>query len=161
VHGRTRDCRYKGNAEYETIAQIKDAVEIPVLANGDISTPEKSLEVLRVTNADGLMIGRAAQGRPWIFRELNNYHNGVDEIVPLEKNDLRDIMLGHLEETHRFYGEAAGVRVVRKHLTWYCKNLVNAGEYRYQVVRAERASEQLRLTCEYFGRETGGISIAA
>jgi tRNA-dihydrouridine synthase B len=161
VHGRTRHCGYKGEAEYATIAEIKNTVQIPVFANGDITTPEKSLEVLRLTNADGLMIGRAAQGRPWIFRDLVNFHNGNKEITPLEKNELRDIMLDHLEEMHRFYGEAAGVRVVRKHLTWYCKNLVNAGEYRYRVVRAESASEQLRLTREYFDRGSGGILIAA
>ena len=105
VHGRTRACRYKGDAEYETIAQIKDAISIPVIANGDITTPEKSLEVLRLTNADGLMIGRGAQGRPWIFRELTNFMQNGSVFSPLEKNDLRDIMLGHLEDMHRFYGE--------------------------------------------------------
>ena len=161
VHGRTRQCRYKGEAEFETIAQIKQEVEIPVFANGDITTLEKSLEVLRLTNADGLMIGRGAQGRPWIFRELLAFHKDGEKIAPLEKNELRDTMLGHLKELHRFYGESVGVRVARKHLTWYSKQLVNAGEFRYQAVRAERAEEQIRLTREYFDREDGGISIAA
>ena len=161
VHGRTRQCRYKGEAEFETIARIKQEVQIPVFANGDITTLEKSLEVLRVTNADGLMIGRGAQGRPWIFRELLAFHNGDQKNVPLEKNELRDTMLGHLRELHRFYGESVGVRVARKHLTWYSKQLVNAGEFRYQAVRAERAIEQIRLIREYFAREDGGISIAA
>jgi len=161
VHGRTRACRYKGSAEYETIAQIKDAVGIPVIANGDITTPEKSLEVLRLTNADGLMIGRGAQGRPWIFADLVNYANGNTRNAPLEKDELRAIMLGHLEEMHRFYGESTGVRVARKHLTWYCKHLVNAGEFRYQVVRVDSATEQRRLTEEYFDRSDGGISEAA
>jgi len=161
VHGRTRACRYKGDAEYETIAQIKDAISIPVIANGDITTPEKSLEVLRLTNADALMIGRGAQGRPWIFQELTNFMQNGSVFSPLEKNDLRDIMLGHLEDMHRFYGDLTGVRVARKHLTWYCKHLANADEFRYRVVRVDSAEEQLRLTQEYFARHEGGISQAA
>jgi tRNA-dihydrouridine synthase B len=150
IHGRTRADRYKGDAEYETIARVKESVGIPVFANGDITTVEKSLEVLRLTNADGLMIGRGAQGRPWIFRELNDAFDPAAENTQLEKNQLRDIMLGHLDELHRFYGETTGVRVARKHLTWYCENLDNAGEYRHQVVRVDSASEQIRLTKQYF-----------
>lgn len=150
IHGRTRACRYRGDAEYETIAAVKQAVNIPVIANGDITTVEKSLEVLRLTDADGLMIGRGAQGRPWIFRELNNLLDPVAENTQLEKIELRDIMLGHLDELHRFYGETTGVRVARKHLPWYCENLENAGEYRHRVVRVDSASEQLRLTEQYF-----------
>jgi tRNA-dihydrouridine synthase B len=161
VHGRTRACRYRGDAEYETIAQVKASVSIPVIANGDITTPEKSLEVLRLTNADGLMIGRAAQGRPWIFRELEHYAESGKKIAPLDKTELRDIMLGHLKNMHRFYGEPTGVRVARKHLTWYCQNIVNADEYRHRVVRADSGEEQIRLTREYFDRDDGGISIAA
>ena len=161
VHGRTRACRYSGDAEYETIAQIKNAVSIPVIANGDITTPEKSLEVLRLTNADGLMIGRGAQGRPWIFSDLLDFAAGNGEKVSLEKINLRAIMLDHLEEMHRFYGEATGVRVARKHLTWYCKHLVNAGEFRFRVVRVDRATEQLRLVEEYFDQFDGGVSAAA
>jgi tRNA-dihydrouridine synthase B len=138
IHGRTRACRYQGEAE-----------------------SEKSLEVLRLTNADGLMIGRGAQGRPWIFRELISYlENGVQK-VPLAKNELRAIMLGHLGDLHRFYGEKRGVRVARKHLTWYCDKLANADEFRYQAVRVNSASEQLRLTKEYFDRDDGGLSLAA
>ena len=161
VHGRTRACKFRGDAEYDTIAQIKQQVGIPVFANGDITTLEKSLEVLRLTNADGLMIGRGAQGRPWFFRELRNFHAGLEKKVPLEKFELRDTMLGHLRELHRFYGERIGVRVARKHLTWYSKQLVNAGEFRYQAVRAESGQEQIRLVQEYFDRADGGISIAA
>ena len=97
VHGRTRQCRFKGEAEFDTIAQIKQQVSIPVFANGDITTLEKSLEVLRLTNADGLMIGRGAQGRPWIFRELLNFYKTGKKIAPLEKNELRDTMIGHLK----------------------------------------------------------------
>ena len=161
IHGRTRACRYRGQAEYDTIARIRETISIPVIANGDITSVEKSLEVLRLTNADGLMIGRAAQGRPWIFQELMNGLQNRSVFTPLAKNQLRDIMLGHLEDMHRFYGESTGIRVARKHLTWYCQSLVNADEFRYEVVRVGSAEEQLRLTREYFDREGGGISIAA
>jgi tRNA-dihydrouridine synthase B len=150
IHGRTRADRYKGDAEYDTIARVKESVRIPVIANGDITTPEKSLEVLRLTNCDGVMIGRGAQGRPWIFRELAAALDPTAENTQLEKNDLRDIMLGHLGELHRFYGENTGVRVARKHLNWYCQNLENADEYRHQVVRVDSASEQISLTEQYF-----------
>ena len=161
VHGRTRACRYQGEAEYETIARIKQDVSIPVIANGDLTTPEKSLEVLRLTNVDGLMIGRGAQGRPWIFRELNFYGENDRAEALLDKNELRAMMLGHLSDLHRFYGEKRGVRVARKHLAWYCDKLANADEFRYQSVRVSSASEQLRLTNEYFDRDDGGLSLAA
>ena len=161
VHGRTRACKFKGHAEYETIAQIKSSVEIPVIANGDITTPEKSLEVLRLSSADGLMIGRGAQGRPWIFRELNHYMKTGQHVAPLEKNEVRDIMLGHLSDLYQFYGDTTGVRVGRKHLTWYCTGLTNAEKFRTQVVRVDSASEQIRLTREFFGSSAGGESIAA
>ncbi len=161
VHGRTREDRYRGNAEYETIARIKNAVSIPVIANGDITDFEKSLEVFRLTDADGLMIGRAAQGRPWIFRELLSRLENDSVKAEVEKTELRAMMLGHLNELHRFYGEKRGVRVARKHLAWYCDNLASADDFRYRVVRVESASEQLRLTREYFDRPDGGIAIAA
>jgi tRNA-dihydrouridine synthase B len=161
VHGRTRACRYRGLAEFETISRIKETVSMPVIANGDVTTPEKSLEVLRLTNADGLMIGRGAQGRPWIFRELNHFFNSDTPFAPLEKKELRDMMLGHLKELHRFYGDKTGVRVARKHLTWYCSSLANSDEFRHQAVRVDSASEQLGLTKEYFDRENAGISLAA
>ena len=150
VHGRTRHCRFKGEAEYETIAQIKRAIIIPVFANGDITTPEKSLEVLRVTGADGLMIGRAAQGRPWIFRELNHYLETGEKCPPLAFNECRDIMLDHLSQMHRFYGETRGVKVARKHLTWYCANLPKSASFRTRVVRATTARQQIALVEEYF-----------
>jgi tRNA-dihydrouridine synthase B len=161
VHGRTRACRYLGEAEYETIARIKQEVSIPVIANGDLNTPEKSLEVLRLTNVDGLMIGRGAQGQPWIFRKLNFCVENESAEAPLDKNELRAMMLAHLSDLHRFYGEKRGVRVARKHLAWYCDKLANADEFRYQSVRVNSASEQLRLTNEYFDRDDGGLSLAA
>ena len=150
IHGRTRACRYDGEAEYDTIAAVKQSVSIPVIANGDITTLEKSLEVLRLTNADGLMIGRGAQGRPWIFRDLSLLLDPHTEKTQLDKTELRDIMLGHLHDLHRFYGDLTGVRVARKHLTWYCNSLENADAFRHQVVRVDHASEQIRLTKEFF-----------
>ena len=161
VHGRTRACRYKGDAEYETIARIKSAVGIPVIANGDITTSEKSLEVLRLSGADALMIGRAARGRPWIFRELDHYLNTGRQIASLEINDVRDIMLDHLSDLYQFYGDTTGVRVARKHLTWYCAGLNNAEEFRSQVVRVESASEQIHLTRTFFGQPAREKFLAA
>ena len=161
VHGRTRACRYQGEAEYETIAAIKRAVSIPVIANGDIRTSEKSLEVMRVSGADAVMIGRAAQGRPWIFRELNYFLRHRIPAPPLEKNDVRDIMLDHLRDLYRFYGETTGVRVARKHLSWYCAGLNDATTFRSRVVRVDRASEQIRLTQDYFARRRGTDILAA
>ena len=150
IHGRTRACRYRGEAEYDTIRDVKKTVNIPVIANGDITSLEKSLEVLRVTGADGLMIGRGAQGRPWIFRELLGLLNPSSANTEINKNELRDIMLGHLSDLHRFYGDQTGVRVARKHLSWYCNSLTDADRFRHRVVRAESASEQIRLTKEFF-----------
>jgi len=161
VHGRTRACRFKGEAEYETIAQIRNAIDIPVIANGDIRTLEKSLEVFRLSSADALMIGRGAQGRPWIFRELNYFYETGNVAPPLAKTELHDIMFRHLNDMHQFYGERNGVRVARKHLAWYCTSLENSEEFRGQVVRVDKASEQIRLTKEYFSRSAERISNAA
>ena len=151
VHGRTRECKYQGNAEYDTVAQIKQELSIPVFANGDITTPEKSLEVFRLSSVDGLMIGRAARGRPWIFRELNACLENGTAVAPLDKNKVRDIMLDHLSDLYRFYGDTTGVRVARKHLTWYCTGLKKSEDFRSLVVRVESASEQIHLTRQFFG----------
>lgn len=161
VHGRTRACRYRGNAEHDTVAQIKNDISIPVLANGDITTPEKSLEVLRLSSVDGLMIGRGAQGRPWIFRELISYHQNGTKVAPLDIREVRDIMLDHLNDLYQFYGDTTGVRVARKHLTWYCAGIKNAEEFRSQVVRVDSASEQIRLTQKFFGALAGESFLAA
>ena len=161
VHGRTRACRFKGCAEYETIAQIKNAISIPVIANGDVTSVEKSLEVLRLSSADALMIGRGAQGRPWFFRELDFFRQTGRRIAPLEKSSVRDIMLGHLDDLYQFYGETTGVRVARKHLSWYCAGLTNSGNFRSRVIRVDSASEQMRLTRKYFSHEAGGGLLAA
>ena len=161
MHGRTRACRYRGDAEYATIAAVKQAVAIPVIANGDIDSPEKSLEVLRVTGVDGVMIGRAARGRPWIFRELEHFRRTGHKLPPLENEKVRDIMLGHLRELHRFYGEKSGVRIARKHIGWYCESLPGSGAFRSQVVRVDSASDQLRLTREFFSQLSGEGTLAA
>lgn len=161
VHGRTRACRYRGEAEYDTIKRIKNTIAIPVVANGDITTSAKSLEVMRVSGADAIMIGRGAQGRPWIFRELNHFLQTGKHIAPLEKNEVRDIMLHHLRDLYRFYGETTGVRVARKHLSWYCTGLNDAGSFRSVVLRVERAGEQMRLTRDYFDRRRGTDIMAA
>jgi len=161
VHGRTRACRYNGSAEYETIARIKASVDIPIIANGDITNSEKSLEVLRLSSADGLMVGRAARGRPWIFRELNHYFQTGRHAASLEKNEVRDIMLDHLNDLYQFYGDTTGVRVARKHLTWYCAGLIKAEEFRSRVVRVDSASEQIRLTRSFFGGRAGDDIMAA
>lgn len=160
VHGRTRACRFKGHAEYGTIARIKQSVSIPVIANGDITSFEKSLEVLHLTDADGLMIGRAAQGRPWIFLEMSRAVEHNQSSLLLEKKFLRDIMLDHLSDLYQFYGETTGVRVARKHLSWYCAGLKNSEAFRFKAVRANCASEQIRLTRQYFDR-AGGDARAA
>ena len=161
VHGRTRACRYNGEAEFETIARIKQALSIPVIANGDIDSPEKSLEVLELTSADALMIGRAARGRPWIFHELNYFLDNGTLPPPLDKNKVRDIMLDHLNDLYRFYGDTTGVRVARKHLSWYSTGLENSEEFRSRVVRVDSASEQIRLTRNFFGKQAGDGVLAA
>ena len=161
VHGRTRACRFRGTAEYETIAAVRRSVSIPVVANGDIVTPEKSLEVLRLTGADAVMIGRAAQGRPWLFRDLDFFHRNGRHAAPLAKEKVRDIIVGHLDEMYRFYGESTGVRIARKHLSWYCAGLNGSEDYRSKVVRVQSASEQLFLTREFFGQTKGEDSLAA
>jgi tRNA-dihydrouridine synthase B len=150
VHGRTRDMLYTGEAEYETIAAIKQAVRIPVIANGDVSSPQKARDVLAATGADALMIGRAAQGRPWIFREIAHFLATGKLLPPPAIAVVRDTLLEHVGALHTFYGEVAGVRIARKHLAWYAKDRAENAAFRAVVNRAETAEEQLRLTRDYF-----------
>jgi tRNA-dihydrouridine synthase B len=150
VHGRTRACRFGGSAEYDTIRRIVDAVSIPVLANGDIDSPEKAAAILDATGAEGIMIGRAAQGRPWLFREVCFYLENGRKQTPPTADEVRDIMLAHLDELYSFYGEFTGVRVARKHLTWYLRYRPNSGLFRSRLVRVEIAAEQHRLLRQYF-----------
>lgn len=130
IHGRTRADLYKGEAEYETIASIKQAVSIPVFANGDIDSPQKASRVLKATAADGLLIGRAAQGRPWIFREINHYLLTGELLAAPELEEVEGILLEHLRALHAFYGDVMGVRIARKHVSWYLATLPGAREYR-------------------------------
>jgi tRNA-dihydrouridine synthase B len=150
VHGRTRDMLYTGEAEYETISAIKQAVRIPVIANGDVTSPQKARSVLAATGADALMIGRAAQGRPWIFREIAHFLATGEVLPPQPGAVVRDTLLEHVRALHEFYGEVAGVRIARKHLAWYAKDRPENAAFRAVVNRAETASEQLRLTRDYF-----------
>jgi len=153
VHGRTRACFYQGEAEYDTIAAIKAAINIPVIANGDIATPEKAKQVLDHTGADGIMIGRAAQGRPWIFREIAHYLDTGTHMPSPAVEEVRDTLLAHLANLYQFYGEYTGVRVARKHISWYSKGLVGGAAFRNRVNRAETLEEQLHLTRDFFGRQ--------
>ena len=150
VHGRTRDQKYAGQAEYDTIALIKQQRRIPVLANGDIDSPEKARLVLDYTGADGLLIGRAAQGRPWIFREIRHFLETGQHLAPPSLSEIGDILLDHLQALHQFYGEHSGVRIARKHLGWYAKDRPENASFRQVVNRAESAAEQIDLTRAYF-----------
>ncbi|MBK6599487.1 MAG: tRNA dihydrouridine synthase DusB [Proteobacteria bacterium] len=146
VHGRTRADFYTGDAEYETIRSIKDSVRIPVIANGDIDTPAKARAVLDFTRADSVMIGRAAHGAPWIFRDVNGQITSSKKITPLSRSARRDIILEHLDSLYAFYGEDTGVRVARKHLGWYLTKLQHGTELRRELMAAENSSLQFALT---------------
>jgi tRNA-dihydrouridine synthase B len=161
VHGRTRADLYEGDAEYDTIATIKQAVSIPVLANGDVDSPQKAKFVLDYTKCDGLLIGRSAQGRPWIFREIAHFLATGKIFDPPDPQTVCDILCGHLDALYAFYGEQQGVRIARKHLGWYAKDRPENAAFRTVVNRAESAAEQLRLTRDYFDSMTTGLAIAA
>jgi tRNA-dihydrouridine synthase B len=152
IHGRTRACGYKGDAEYETIAVIKSAISIPVIANGDITTPEKAKYVLEYTGADGIMIGRAAQGRPWIFREVEYYLKTGEKLPEPNIAAVRDILIEHMHNLYEFYGEYAGVRIARKHISWYSKGHPHGAGFRQMVNRVETIEVQLQLIQEFFDK---------
>jgi tRNA-dihydrouridine synthase B len=160
VHGRTRACRFNGEAEYETIAAVKRAVRIPVFANGDIDSPRKAVAVLRATGADGVMIGRAAQGRPWIFREIDSLLEGV-ACAPPSAADVRDIMLAHLRDLYEFYGAGPGVRIARKHIGWYCSGRPHAQAFRQSVMQVEAPEAQLAAVSEFFDAQDVCAAVAA
>jgi len=160
VHGRARNDLYQGEAEYDTIAEVKSAVSIPVIANGDIDSPQKAKFVLDATGCDAVMIGRAAQGRPWIFREIAHFLATGETLPPPTLTEIRDILLGHLDHLHAFYGEPQGVRIARKHLGWYAKDRPENLAFRAVVNRAETAAEQARLTRDYFDALIAGVASA-
>ncbi len=163
VHGRTRDQKYEGVAEYDTIALIKQQRGIPVLANGDIDSPEKAAAVLAHTRADGLLIGRAAQGRPWIFREVRHFLQTGERLPDPPLTEVRDTLVEHVRALHAFYGEQAGVRIARKHVGWYARGHTGQADFRGVFNRAESALEQLDLIATHFERlaAQGGLQAAA
>jgi tRNA-dihydrouridine synthase B len=150
IHGRTRADQYTGDAEYDTIAEVKAGLSIPVIANGDISTAEKARYVLQHTGADAVMIGRAAQGRPWIFREIDHYLKTGEKLPEPSAEEVRDILIGHLKNLYAFYGEHTGVRVARKHISWYSKGQAHGAAFRQAVNRVDTIDEQLNMTFEFF-----------
>jgi tRNA-dihydrouridine synthase B len=160
VHGRTRDQHYTGQAEYATIARIKSERGIPVIANGDIDSPQRAAQVLRETGADAVMVGRAAQGRPWIFREIAHFLATGEELPPPSLDEVRGILLDHLHALHAFYGEEQGVRIARKHLGWYAKDRPENAAFRAVVNRAQTAGEQVVLTEAYFDALQDGAPAA-
>ncbi len=149
VHGRTREQGYKGQAEYDTIAAVKAALRIPVVANGDIDSPEKAREVLRKTGADALMIGRAAQGRPWIFREVAHFLATGEHLAPPLVAEVRRALLEHLQDHYGLYGEYTGVRSARKHIGWYVRSLPGGEAFREQMNTLERSEQQLAAVAHY------------
>ncbi len=150
VHGRTRACGYTGEAEYETIAAVKAAVRIPVVANGDITSPEKARQVLEQTGADGLMIGRAAQGRPWIFREIHHYLTTGTLLPPPQVSEIHRVLGEHLEDLYTFYGLETGVRVARKHISWYTKGLKGSAAFRHAMNQLQTITEQRHAVHAFF-----------
>ena len=156
VHGRTRACGYGGEAEYDTVTEVKRAVSIPVIANGDIDSAEKAAEVLHRSGADAVMIGRAAQGRPWIFREIAHYLAHGVLLPPPAPDWVRDLLLEHTEALYTLYGTGHGVRIARKHIAWYCRNQPGSAEFRRRVNGIDDASEQRRAIRAFFdaGQQT-------
>lgn len=162
VHGRTRADLYMGEAEYDTIAAIKQAVSIPVMANGDIDSPQKAKAVLAATGADGLLIGRAAQGRPWIFREIEHYLRTGEQLPAPSLLEVERILLEHLAALHAFYGDVMGVRIARKHVSWYLATLPGAREFRAQFNRLDSTDAQCTNVREFFSeRHNNGEGVAA
>ncbi|MEE8151105.1 MAG: tRNA dihydrouridine synthase DusB [Nitrosomonadaceae bacterium] len=155
IHGRTRACAYAGHAEYDTIATVKAAVRIPVIANGDIDAPEEARKVLEYTGADAVMIGRAAQGRPWIFREIS-YYLATGNHLPLpEVTEIHHVLINHLYDLYDFYGEYSGVRIARKHISWYTKGLIGSAVFRHTMNQLQTTDQQVSVVNEFFSNLAG------
>jgi len=161
VHGRTRADKYNGEAEYDTIAEVKAQVEIPVFANGDINTPEQARHVLQHTGADGLLIGRGAQGRPWIFREMLHFLETGTHLDEPPLTEVEQILTEHLAELHSFYGEHMGVRIARKHVGWYLQSHDPNKEFRKRFNAIDDALEQKDSIQQYFSGLRNGEVFAA
>jgi tRNA-dihydrouridine synthase B len=155
LHGRTRACGFTGRAEYDTIARVKEAVRIPVVANGDVDSPQKARWVFEHTGADAIMIGRAAQGRPWIFREVNEYLRTGSMPAEPTVQEVRGLLLEHLDEHYGFYGEALGVKTARKHIIWYTRRLRGGVHFCDRMNRLEDCEEQRRALDEFL-QDAGG-----
>jgi tRNA-dihydrouridine synthase B len=155
IHGRTRACAFSGEAEYDTIAAVKSAIGIPVIANGDIDSPERVKQVLDYTGADAVMIGRAAQGRPWMFREISHYLETGEKLPAPEVAEIHRVLVGHMHDLYDFYGEFTGVRVARKHISWYTKGLVGSAAFRHAMNQLQTGDEQLAAVNEFFGQLAG------
>nr|WP_150560977.1 tRNA dihydrouridine synthase DusB [Pandoraea bronchicola] len=153
VHGRTRADLYHGDAEYETIAAVKAAARIPIVANGDIATAQKAKHVLEVTGADAIMIGRAAQGRPWLFRDIELFLTTGEIALPPRVDEIQQIMNEHLEDHYEFYGEYTGVRTARKHIAWYSRGLPGAATFRQRMNTLDTTQEQLAAVNEFFEQQ--------
>jgi tRNA-dihydrouridine synthase B len=150
IHGRTRACGYTGEAEYDTIRDVKAAISIPVIANGDITSPERVKHVLEHTRADAVMIGRAAQGRPWMFREITHFLATGEHLPPPEVDEIHRVLVAHLHDLYGFYGEHTGVRVARKHISWYTKGLAGSASFRHAMNQLQTCAEQLQAVDEFF-----------
>ncbi|PVV16978.1 MAG: tRNA dihydrouridine synthase DusB [gamma proteobacterium symbiont of Ctena orbiculata] len=161
VHGRTRACKFMGQAEYETIRDIKQSVEIPVIANGDIDTPQKAAFVLNRTGADALMIGRAAQGRPWIFKEINHYLLTGKELPQPDLEWITDIVTKHVRQLYDFYGEYLGIRIARKHIAWYSKGRPGGAVFRNKINYSDSVEQQMQAIRNYFECLQNNTDLAA
>ncbi|MFA7350576.1 MAG: tRNA dihydrouridine synthase DusB [Methylotenera sp.] len=150
MHGRTRACAYMGEAEYDTIAAVKQAIRIPLIANGDITTPEKAKFVLDYTGADAVMIGRAAQGRPWIFREIEHYLTTGTHLLPPTVDEIHRVMFEHLHDLYDFYGDLTGMRMARKHISWYTKGLAGSAQFRHSMNTLQTIELQLQAINDFF-----------
>ncbi len=155
IHGRTRACGFSGEAEYDTIAAVKSEVRVPVIANGDITTPEQVKQVLDYTGADAVMIGRAAQGRPWIFREIQHYLETGGRLPPPDVEEIYRVLVAHLHELYEFYGEHTGVRVARKHISWYTRGLAGSAAFRHALNPLETLRGQIAAVADFFAQLAG------
>jgi tRNA-dihydrouridine synthase B len=152
LHGRTREDMYLNTARYSLIKEVKEMLNIPIIANGDIDSPEKAKYVLDYTGADAVMIGRAAQGRPWIFREIAHYLKTGEQLAAPSIAEVKDVLLGHLSELYDFYGEYSGCRISRKHIAWYTKGLRSSNEFRQNMYKVESTAEQFNVVEDYFNQ---------
>ena len=161
MHGRTRECRFLGSAEYDTIAAIKQAIDIPVFANGDICSAQQAKQVLDYTGADGVMIGRGAQGKPWLFREINTYLATGELAKQVTTTEIKTVLLSHISALHHFYGEQNGLRIARKHCAWYLQELDPNTGFRGLFNRLESASAQQDAVHRYFEQHEQNLQEAA